>query len=158
MTPNYTCHWYGTNNGIPEYIDLYIIHSWNNSQQPAFWLKIKVISFTAGYVIGYVPVIMVAYTETKMSSFWRNFNHWLHWKLSFWQLPVQPVMKISSKWRYFRFSVAVHSWELTAEDFQGNDHAIQHTHQSPRGKDLSWLSVGSECLYLYRYLYLYLYP
>ena len=32
----------------------------------------------------------------------RNFNHWLHWKLSFWQLPVQPVIKISSKWRHFR--------------------------------------------------------
>ena len=46
----------------------------------------------------------IASTETKMSSFWRNFNHWLHWKLSFWQLPVQPVMKISSKWRHFRFS------------------------------------------------------
>ena len=44
-------------------------------------------------------------TETKMSSFWRNFHHWLHWKLSFWQLPVQPVMNISSKWRLFRFSV-----------------------------------------------------
>ena len=44
-------------------------------------------------------------TETKMLSFWRNFNHWLHWKLSFWQLPVQPVMKISSKWRHSRFSV-----------------------------------------------------
>ena len=27
------------------------------------------------------------------------------WKLSKWQLPVQPVMKISSKWRHFRFSV-----------------------------------------------------
>ena len=40
-----------------------------------------------------------------MSSFWRNFHHWLHWKLSFWQLSVQPVMKISSKWRHFRFSV-----------------------------------------------------
>ena len=26
-----------------------------------------------------------------------NFHHWLLWKLSFWQLPVQPVMKISSK-------------------------------------------------------------
>ena len=47
------------------------------------------------------------FTETKMLSFWRNFNHWLHWKLSFWQLPVQPVMKISSKWRHFRFSVCV---------------------------------------------------
>ena len=39
-----------------------------------------------------------------MSSFWWNFHHWLHWQLSFWQLPVQPVMKISSKWRHFRFS------------------------------------------------------
>ena len=46
-------------------------------------------------------------TETKMSSIWRNFNHWLHWKLSFWQLPVQPVMKISSKWRHFRFSASL---------------------------------------------------
>ena len=42
------------------------------------------------------------YTETEMSSFWRNFRHWLHWKLSFWQLSVQPVMKISSKWWHFR--------------------------------------------------------
>ena len=45
------------------------------------------------------------FTETKMSSFWWNFHHWLHWKLSVWQLSVQPVMKISSKWRHFRFSV-----------------------------------------------------
>ena len=28
------------------------------------------------------------------------FNYWLHWKLSKWQLPVQPMMKIPSKWRY----------------------------------------------------------
>ena len=41
-----------------------------------------------------------------MSSFWRNFHHWLHWKLSFWQLSVQPALKISSKWRHFRFSDA----------------------------------------------------
>ena len=39
-----------------------------------------------------------------MSSFWWHFHHWLHWKLSFWQLPVQLVMKISSKWQHFRFS------------------------------------------------------
>ena len=43
-------------------------------------------------------------SETEMSSFWWNFHHWLHWKLSKWQLPVQPVIKISSKWRHFRFS------------------------------------------------------
>ena len=45
------------------------------------------------------------YTETKMSSFWWNFHHWLHRKLSKWQLSVQPVTKISSKWWHFRFSV-----------------------------------------------------
>ena len=48
--------------------------------------------------------VLSSNTETKMSSFWWNFHHWLHWKLSKWQLPVQPMMKISSKWRHFRFS------------------------------------------------------
>ena len=37
-------------------------------------------------------------------SFSWNFHQWLHWKLSFWQLPMQPLMKISSKWWYFHFS------------------------------------------------------
>ena len=45
------------------------------------------------------------YTETEMLSFWWNFHHWLHWKLSRRQLPMQSVMKISSRWRHFRFSV-----------------------------------------------------
>ena len=52
-----------------------------------------------------IPGSSLLYTETEMSSFWWNYHHWLHWKLSKWQLPVQPVMKISSKWRHFRFSV-----------------------------------------------------
>ena len=55
-----------------------------------------------------------------MSSFWRNFHHWLHWKLSFWQLSVQPVMKISSKWRHFRFSewrkLTWHSTRIPVDD------------------------------------------
>ena len=52
----------------------------------------------------YALLNWVIITETKMSSFWWKFHHWLHRKLSFWQLSVQPVMKISSKWRHFRFS------------------------------------------------------
>ena len=36
------------------------------------------------------------YTETEMSSFLWNFHHWLHWKLSKWQLPVQPVIRVSA--------------------------------------------------------------
>ena len=39
----------------------------------------------------------------KSSLRW-NVHHWLHWKLSKWQLPVQPVMKNLSKWRHFCFS------------------------------------------------------
>ena len=54
-------------------------------------------------------------TETEMSSFWWNFHHWLHWKLSKWQLPVQPVMKISSKWRHFRFSGCNHQSSTVRE-------------------------------------------
>ena len=44
-------------------------------------------------------------TEIKMLSFWWNFHHWLYRKLSFWQPPMQPVMKLLSKWRPFHFSV-----------------------------------------------------
>ena len=58
----------------------------------------------------FIKPVTWSFTETKMSSFWRNFHHWLHWKLSFWQLPVQPVMIISSKWRHFRFCVWCFFW------------------------------------------------
>ena len=40
-------------------------------------------------------------------SCWWIFQHWLHWKLSKWQFPVQPVMKISSKWQHFHYNVFV---------------------------------------------------
>ena len=45
------------------------------------------------------------YAETEILSFSWNFHQWLHWKLSKWQLSVQPVMKISSKWWRLRFSL-----------------------------------------------------
>ena len=37
------------------------------------------------------------YVEMEDFSFWQNFHPWSHWKLSKWQLPVQPVMKIFFK-------------------------------------------------------------
>ena len=46
--------------------------------------------------------LVLIYSETEALSFWWNFHQWLHWKLSF---PVQPLMKISSKWRHFCFRV-----------------------------------------------------
>ena len=73
------------------------------------------------------------HTETKMSSFWRNFHHWLHWKLSFWQLPVQPVMNISSKWRLFRFSAVRHL--VFSDDLF-----------SIRCCEISWQWPSSKCL------------
>ena len=63
------------------------------------------------------------HTETEMLSFWWNFNHWLHRKLSFWQLSVQPVMKISSKWRHFCFS-AVSQLILHSQQFDWNTKTI----------------------------------
>ena len=50
------------------------------------------------------PITYIICTETQNVTIW-NFLHWLPWKLSFWQLPVQPAMKISSKWQHPRFSV-----------------------------------------------------
>ena len=42
----------------------------------------------------------------EMLSFWWNFHHWLHRKLSLWQLPVQSVIEILSKWQHFCFGVS----------------------------------------------------
>ena len=36
--------------------------------------------------------------STGMLSYWRNFRHCLHCKLSLWQLSVETMTKISSKW------------------------------------------------------------
>ena len=56
-----------------------------------------------------------------MSSFWQNCHHRLHRKLSFQQLPVQPVTKISLKCQRFGSSAAVPpvteklaSWQFSA--------------------------------------------
>ena len=44
-------------------------------------------------------------TETKRSSYWRPFHHWLYLRLSEWQPQVQPVMRRLSIWWPFGFSV-----------------------------------------------------
>ena len=85
------------------------------------FLEIKYQSINQKMIIniGSADVWLPSATETKMLSFWRNFHHWLHWKLSFWQLPVQPMMSISSKWRHIRFSGRDHfvyapsQWQTT---------------------------------------------
>ena len=48
---------------------------------------------TKHYKIWTVCILLGMYhTETMISSFWGNVNYWLHWKLSTWQLSVQPMM------------------------------------------------------------------
>ena len=54
----------------------------------------------------FYQLIVGLYTETKMSSFWWNLRHWLHWKLSKWQFSVHPVTKISSKYDIHHSSLA----------------------------------------------------
>ena len=71
--------------------------AFSSNNNGVFWLKPRRGRGETGFSSNH--------TETEMSSFWWHFHHWLHWKLSKWQLPVQPVIKISSKWRHFRFSV-----------------------------------------------------
>ena len=46
-------------------------------------------------------------TELEMSVWWK-LHQWLHMKLLVWQLSVQPLMKISSKWQHFHFGVTVY--------------------------------------------------
>ena len=50
--------------------------------------------------------IYIFNTETEMSSLLRNLRHCLHYNVSKWHIQVQPVAKISSKWRHYRFNEA----------------------------------------------------
>ena len=48
---------------------------------------------------------LLSIIETGMSSLSGFFFcHWLQWKLSFWQRPVQRVIQSLSKWQHFCFS------------------------------------------------------
>ena len=83
------------------------------------------------------------YTETKMLSFCWNFHHWLHWKLSFWQLPVQSVMEISSKWKHICLGVWVWIMILTSLFEVSNSSnmpaLLQTTACCQIGDKLSWV-------------------
>ena len=94
--------------------------------------------FPKGPIDNYLSLaLMIAwcqYTETEMSSFWRNFNHWLHRKLSKWQLSVQSVIKISSKWQHFRFCVSPKYSVVLLWHGQFSPKSSQQTPQSLRAR------------------------
>ena len=58
--------------------------------------------------------------------FWQNFHHWMHRKLSFWKLSVQPMMKISSNDNICVSALGCHLWGFGRkftdyDDTQGAD-------------------------------------
>ena len=74
----------------------------------------KLVTFKNLLWIDYVTMIQQSTTaicvcywiiETEMLSFLRNCRDLLHCKLSKWQSTVQPVMKMWSKQRHFRFMI-----------------------------------------------------
>ena len=83
--------------------------------------------------------------ETKI-QFWRNFHHWLHWKLSFWKPALQPVMEIPPKWHHFRFSATMaHPSKTGWHQLYGITHWSQQRVDSgqqrlPTGVLIDWLS------------------
>ena len=80
------------------------------------------------------------YMETEISLWW-NFHHCLHRKLSLWQLSVQPVVEISSKW-YFRFNVIV-SFHKSHEVFRFRQSHDTNAEYSPSIALQDWWLVDS---------------
>ena len=68
-------------------------------------LKRKCCHFEEHSITAALEVVILKTSRTASDENRLNFNHWLHGKLSFCQHPVQPLMKISSKWRHFPLSV-----------------------------------------------------
>ena len=43
------------------------------------------------HIAGITQEVRCSYTKNEMSSYWRNFHHWPHRKLSSWQFHVQSI-------------------------------------------------------------------
>ena len=54
------------------------------------------------YMEMHTTTVPLLFTATKTSSLRLNSYHRLHWKISLWQPPVQPVKKISTRRRHCR--------------------------------------------------------
>ena len=70
-----------------------------------------------------------------------KFHQWLHRKLSKWQLPVQPIAKISSTWRHLHFSdCMVPNKESQIKQFHCTDHqSAGYTTTSVLSLPLQWV-------------------
>ena len=70
--------------------------------------KLKILTIDTDQYCEYkviYPFFIALYEPLKWKcNFDKNFRHLLHQNLWFWQLLVQPAMKILPKWWHFRFS------------------------------------------------------
>ena len=81
-----------------------LIWAWTND-----WVNIRKVIWDAVWFIMTSLWYVVLTVQDKhwnrnvftLTETW-HFHQWLHWKLSKWQLPMHPLMKISSKWRTFQ--------------------------------------------------------
>ena len=78
-------------------------------------------------------------TEMKTLSLRRNSHHRLHWKLSFWQLPVQPATIISTF--FLQFSKKVISRNQIDLSSSLYDAYAQETGQQAQIDNNEWASV-----------------
>ena len=95
------CVWVAT----PPPVNMSLLKTWQNHQNLCNFTDYPHI-FSWRYV-----------SEMAILSFWRNIRHWLHRKLSFWQLPVRAVTQISWMWHFendsLLYSRAIWNYELT---------------------------------------------
>ena len=78
--------------------------------------------------------VIPSFNSNGMSSFWWNFHHWLHQKLSFWQPLVNLEMEILLKWWYdwngnqMKYWWNFHHWlhrKLTTSGATSNGNSIK---------------------------------
>ena len=70
----------------------------------AAWCCINAMHTATVILIENINPNILNNTGTEMLLFWLTFHHRLHRKLSFWQLSVESMTNIISKWLYIRFS------------------------------------------------------
>ena len=72
------------------------------------------------------PIPETMLTKCKKMNvllFWRDFRRWLHWRLPFWQYPVQPAAEAASE--QTRFRSVINLWAF--DEFAHIDNWIVYT-------------------------------
>ena len=98
-------HWVKWTNGGIAYISIYVSLGLDDLNIHEASLEIYSLLYVLCCAFIVLFWLYPQFLHWKEMSFWRNLHHWLHRKLSKWQLHVHPVTKVSSKMTHLRFSV-----------------------------------------------------